>query len=104
LTQNVIPARTRPTIVNTEQVALLTDYVWNKKIVVTKRGGHSLMMLDEYSCDMCGFLFLPMTEKNLFCPSCGSSQVRKEMGSNELSDEDVYVTILTGKEKASFIF
>jgi predicted RNA-binding Zn-ribbon protein involved in translation (DUF1610 family) len=62
------------------------------------------MMLDEYTCDMCGFLFLPITAKDLFCPSCGSSQVRKEMGSNELSDEDVYVTILTGKEKTSFLF
>jgi hypothetical protein len=62
-----------------------------------------LMMLDEYICDMCGFDFLPVTEKNLFCPSCGSSQVRREMGNNELSDEDVYVTILTGKEKASFL-
>ena len=62
------------------------------------------MILDEYACDLCGYIFLPINEKNVFCPSCGSSQVRKEMGSNELSDEDVYVGILTGKEKTSFLF
>ena len=55
-------------------------------------------------CDLCGCLFLPMNKKNIFCPSCGSSQVNKEMGSNELSDEDVYVGILNGKEKESFLF
>jgi hypothetical protein len=73
-------------------------------IVVKKRGGLTLMMLDDYICDMCGFYFIPITGQNIFCPSCGSSQVRKEMGNNELSDEDVYVTILTGKEKTSFLF
>jgi uncharacterized Zn finger protein (UPF0148 family) len=62
------------------------------------------MMLDEYVCDLCGYVFLPMTGKNIFCPSCGSSQVRKELGSNELSDEDVYIGILSGKEKTNFLF
>ena len=62
------------------------------------------MMLEEYVCDLCGSVFLPLNVKNVFCPSCGSSQVKKEMGSNELSDEDVYVGILSGREKTSFIF
>ncbi len=61
------------------------------------------MIPEEYACDLCGYLFLPLSKNNIFCPSCGSSQVRKEMGSNELSDEDVYVGILKGKEKASFL-
>ncbi len=62
------------------------------------------MIPDEYVCDLCGSVFLPWNVKNIFCPSCGSSQVKKEMGSNELSDEDVYVGILNGREKTSFIF
>ena len=62
------------------------------------------MMFEEYVCDLCGSVFLPMNPKNVFCPSCGSSQVKKEMGSNELSDEDVYVGILSGREKTSFLF
>ena len=49
------------------------------------------MIPDEYVCDLCGSVFLPLNTENIFCPSCGSSQVKKEMGSNELSDEDVYV-------------
>jgi rRNA maturation endonuclease Nob1 len=61
------------------------------------------MIPEEYACDLCGYLFLPLSANNIFCPSCGSSQVRKEMGSNELSDEDVYVGILKGKEKTSFL-
>jgi rubredoxin len=62
------------------------------------------MMLEEYVCDLCEYVFLPINGRNVFCPSCGSSQVRKEMGSNELSDEDVYVGILNGREKTSFLF
>ena len=42
------------------------------------------MIPEEYACDLCGYLFLPLSKNNIFCPSCGSSQVRKEMGSNEL--------------------
>jgi rRNA maturation endonuclease Nob1 len=61
-------------------------------------------MLDEYVCELCGCTFLPINLKNVFCPSCGSSQAKKEMGSNELSDEDVYVGILEGNEKTSFLF
>ncbi len=63
-----------------------------------------MIIPEEYVCDLCGCLFLPMNMKNIFCPSCGSSQVNKEMGCNELSDEDVYVGILNGKEKESFLF
>ncbi len=70
----------------------------------TGKGGPRVTMLEEYVCDLCGCLFLPMNKKNIFCPSCGSSQVNKEMGCNELSDEDVYVGILKGKEKESFLF
>jgi hypothetical protein len=62
------------------------------------------MIPEEYVCDLCGYTFLPINAANVFCLSCGSSQVRKEMGSNELSDEDVYVGILSGKEKTSFLF
>ena len=60
-------------------------------------------MLEEYLCEMCGCIFLPLDERNIFCPSCGSSQVEREMGCNELSDEDVYVGILTGKERTNFL-
>jgi hypothetical protein len=83
---------------------LSTDFARNGVIAVKSRGGQTLMMLEEYACDLCGYIFLPINEKNVFCPSCGSSQVRKEMGSNELSDEDVYIGILKGKEKTSFLF
>jgi rRNA maturation endonuclease Nob1 len=62
------------------------------------------MIPDEYVCDLCGSVFLPVNVKNVFCPSCGSSQVKKEMGSNELSDEDVYIGILNGNEKTNFLF
>jgi len=62
------------------------------------------MILEEYACDLCGSVFLPLKSDNIFCPSCGSSQVKKEMGSNELSDEDVYIGILSGREKTSFLF
>ncbi len=68
------------------------------------RGEQGLKVFEEYACDLCGYVFLPINEKNIFCPSCGSSQVRKEMGSNELSDEDIYVGLLSGKEKTSFLF
>jgi hypothetical protein len=94
---------TPTTTVGTERVVLSTDFAWNGVIAVRLRGGQTLMILDEYACDLCGYIFLPLSEKNVFCPSCGSSQVRKEMGSNELSDEDVYIGILTGKEKTSFL-
>ena len=50
-----------------------------------------------------GIYFFPSAKITFSAPSCGSSQVRKEMGSNELSDEDVYVGILRGKEKTSFL-
>ncbi len=63
-----------------------------------------MKMLDEYTCDLCGCLFFPVDVNNLFCPSCGSSHVQKEMGSNELSDEDVYVDILDRKERTTVIF
>jgi len=72
--------------------------------IAGKKGGYALMIPDEYACDLCGSIFLPFKSDNVFCPSCGSSQVKKEMGSNELSDEDVYVGILTGREKAAFLF
>jgi hypothetical protein len=81
-----------------------TGSAWTGAIAAKSRGGQALMMLDEYSCDLCGYIFFPINGQNIFCPSCGSSQVRKEMGSNELSDEDVYVGILSGKEKTSFLF
>jgi hypothetical protein len=72
--------------------------------IAEKKGGHHVTIPEEYLCDLCGVIFLPVDRKNVFCPSCGSSQVRKEMGSNELSDEDVYVGILKGKERTNLIF
>lgn len=59
---------------------------------------------DEYVCDLCGCLFLSPVEKDIFCPNCGSSQVKKEIGCNELSDEDVYVEILQETEKNSLLW
>jgi rRNA maturation endonuclease Nob1 len=75
-----------------------------KVVIAGQKGGSTVMIPEEYACDLCGCIFLPVNVKNIFCPSCGSSQVKKEMGSNELSDEDVYVGILDGKEKISFLF
>jgi hypothetical protein len=90
-------------IANTEPVVSSIGSVWTVAIA-GKKGGNTLMMLEEYTCDLCESVFLPVNMKNIFCPSCGSSQVRKDMGSNELSDEDVYIGILSAKEKASFLF
>lgn len=59
---------------------------------------------DEYVCDLCGCLFLSPVAKDIFCPNCGSSQVKKEIGCNELSDEDVYVEILQEAEKSSLFW
>ena len=58
---------------------------------------------DEYSCDLCGTLFLSLCAGDAFCPNCGSSQIRIELGYNELSDEDVYVGMAGGNEKTYFI-
>lgn len=82
---------------------LSTGSAWNVASAGEK-GGNAVMIPEEYACDLCGCIFLPINQKNVFCPSCGSSQVKKEMGNNELSDEDVYIGILEGKEKTSFLF
>jgi hypothetical protein len=97
-----IPVPIRAITANTEQAVLLTGCTLRIARAVTK-GGRPVIIPEEYLCDLCGCIFLPINLKNVFCPSCGSSQVRKEMGDNELSDEDVYVTILSGKEKADFL-
>jgi len=68
------------------------------------RGGTIVTLPDEYVCDLCGCLFLSPVEKDIFCPNCGSSQVKKEIGCNELSDEDVYVEILQETEKNSLLW
>jgi DNA-directed RNA polymerase subunit RPC12/RpoP len=91
------------TTAGTERAVLLTGCIWTVRIA-GKKGGSAVTIPEEYLCDLCGCIFLPMNAKNVFCPSCGSSQVKKEMGSNELSDEDVYVGILEENEKASFLF
>ena len=68
------------------------------------RGGAIVTLPDEYVCDLCGSYFLSPVAKDVFCPNCGSSQVRKEIGSNELSDEDVYVEIWQNGEKSSLFW
>lgn len=40
----------------------------------------------------------------MFCPNCGSSQVKKEMGYNELSDEDVYVGMARNTQKTDVLW
>ena len=68
------------------------------------RGGITVTLPDEYVCDLCGCLFLSPVEKDVFCPNCGSSQVKKEIGCNELSDEDVYVEIFQDAEKSNLFW
>jgi hypothetical protein len=40
----------------------------------------------------------------MFCPNCGGNQVRKEMGYNELSDEDVYIGMTLNTQKTDVIW
>ena len=64
-----------------------------------EKGEQAVKIPDEYLCDLCGCLFLLPDPKDVFCPNCGSSQVKKEMGYNELSDEDVYVGMTPNEQK-----
>jgi hypothetical protein len=68
------------------------------------RGGTTVTLPDEYVCDLCGCFFLSPVAKDIFCPNCGSSQVKKEIGCNELSDEDVYFEILQDSEKGNLFW
>jgi hypothetical protein len=71
---------------------------------VEKKGGQTVKIPDEYLCDQCGCLFLLPNPRNAFCPNCGGSQVSKEMGYNELSDEDVYVGMAYSTQKIGVIW
>ncbi len=93
-----IRARILSIIVFTGIAALSIGCVWMTPNV-ERKGGQTVRIPDEYLCDQCGCLFLLPNPKNAFCPNCGGSQVRKEMGYNELSDEDVYVGMDRGTQK-----
>jgi predicted RNA-binding Zn-ribbon protein involved in translation (DUF1610 family) len=62
------------------------------------------IMPEDFVCCLCGAVFLASGRTDLFCPNCGSSQIKKEIGYNELSDEDFYVTIIGGGGKTSPLF
>lgn len=95
-------ARILSTIVSTGVTALSTGCAWMTLSV--KKGGQTVRIPDEYLCDQCGCLFLLPNPRNVFCPNCGGSQVRKEMGYNELSDEDVYVGMAYSAQKIDVIW
>lgn len=61
-------------------------------------------MPDDFVCCLCGTTFLSLTTRNLFCPNCGSSQIKKEMGYNELTDEELDVTIFEETRKLDRLF
>jgi len=72
--------------------------------IAGNKGGKQLKIPDEYLCDLCGCLFLLPNPISMFCPNCGSSQVKKEMGYNELSDEDVYVGMSPNAQKTDVLW
>jgi hypothetical protein len=96
-------ARIPSTIVSTGVAALSTGCVW-MTLSAEKKGGRTVKIPDEYLCDQCGCLFLLPNPLDVFCPNCGGSQVRKEMGYNELSDEDVYVGMDHKTQKSGVIW
>jgi Zn finger protein HypA/HybF involved in hydrogenase expression len=100
-----IPERIRVRIlaitVPSVAAASYTDSAWRTRSA-GRKGGH-VRLPDEYSCDLCGTLFLSLCARDAFCPNCGSSQIRIELGYNELSDEDVYLGMAGGNEKTYFI-
>ena len=63
------------------------------------------MIPEEYVCDLCGIRFPSLEHQERLLP-----ELRKQPGQegnrqfNQLSDEDVYVGILSGREKTSFLF
>jgi predicted RNA-binding Zn-ribbon protein involved in translation (DUF1610 family) len=69
-----------------------------------KGGGTRVIMPEDFACCMCGTVFLSSSGDDLFCPNCGSSQIRKELGYNELSDEEFYMTILEEERKTNILF
>ena len=58
---------------------------------------------EDFVCCLCGSVFLCLGGKDLFCPNCGSSQIKKEIGYNELSDEDFYITVLDEGRKTNLL-
>jgi hypothetical protein len=96
-------ARILLTIVYTGVAALSIECAW-KILSAEKKGGRRVQIPDEYLCDQCGCLFLLPNPGNVFCPNCGGSQVRKEKGYNELSDEDVYVGMDHSTQKTDVIW
>ena len=58
-------------------------------------------MPEDYICCLCGSVFLSLSARNLFCPNCGSSQIKKEIGYNELSDEELYASGFEEERKTS---
>jgi len=90
-------------IVSTGVAVLSIGCVWMTRRAV-KKGGQPVRIPDEYLCDQCGCLFLLPNPRNVFCPNCGGSQVRREMGYNELSDEDVYVGMSYSRQKTDVIW
>jgi hypothetical protein len=58
------------------------------------RGGESLKIPDEYTCDLCGYTFLDGEVPENFCPNCGSSTVTKELSYDEFLDDEAFISIL----------
>ncbi len=52
---------------------------------------------DEYTCDLCGYVFLFGEVPSLFCPNCGSSMVVRELTYDEYLDDEAFSGMLTGK-------
>jgi rubrerythrin len=51
-------------------------------------GGNGLNIPEEYTCDLCGYVFLAGEVPELFCPNCGSSTVTREISYEEFIEED----------------
>jgi hypothetical protein len=53
-----------------------------------------LRIPDEYTCDLCGYMFLDGEVPSNFCPNCGSSMVTKELSYDEFLDDEAFISIL----------
>lgn len=52
---------------------------------------------DEYTCDLCGYVFFNGEVPGLFCPNCGSSTVIRELTYDEYLDDEAFTPIFGGK-------
>ncbi len=79
-------------IVHTGPSASFMRNAWKTRSA-GNRGGESLKIPDEYTCDLCGYTFLDGEVPENFCPNCGSSTVTKELSYDEFLEDETFINI-----------